>query len=81
MNVRVQLFAIAKQLAGRDAVELTVPDGATLADVRRLLAEAVPALAPVLPHVLFAVNSQYAEEAAVIPPSASVACIPPVSGG
>ena len=81
MNVRVQLFAIAKQLAGRDAVELTVPDGATIAELRRLLAEAVPALTPVLPHVLFAVNSQYADETTVVAQGASVACIPPVSGG
>lgn len=81
MTVRVQLFAVAKQLAGREAIELTMADGATVADVRRAMAEAVPALKPVLPHVLFAVNSQYAEETAVIPSSASVACIPPVSGG
>lgn len=81
MTLRVQLFAIAKQLAGRDAVELAAPDGATVADVRRLLIEAAPALASILPHVLFAVNSQYADETAIIPPGASVACIPPVSGG
>lgn len=81
MNVRVQLFAIAKQLAGRDAVELTVPEGATIAELRRLLAEAVPALKPVLPHVLFAVNSQYADETTAVAQGASVACIPPVSGG
>ena len=81
MTVRVQLFAIAKQLAGHEAIELTLADGATVADVRRALAEAVPALASVLPHVLFAVNSHYAEETAAIPRNASVACIPPVSGG
>ena len=81
MNVRVQLFAIARQRAGREAIDLTLADGATVGDVRRALAEAAPALAPVLPHVLFAVNSQYAEETTAISPGASVACIPPVSGG
>lgn len=81
MTVRVQLFAIAKQLAGREAIELTLADGATVAGVRLALGEAVPALKPVLPHVLFAVNSQYADEAAAISPGDSVACIPPVSGG
>lgn len=81
MNVRVQLFAIAKQLAAREAIDLVLPDGATVADVRRALAEAAPALSPVLPHVLFAVNTQYADEATRIPPNAAVACIPPVSGG
>ncbi len=81
MNVRVQLFAIAKQLAEREAVELTLPDGATVADLRRALSDAVPALSPVLPHVLFAIDSEYADEMTEISPSAAVACIPPVSGG
>lgn len=81
MNIRVQLFAITKQLADREEIELVVPDGATVADIRRALAEAAPALAPVLPHVVFAINTQYADEASRIPPNAAVACIPPVSGG
>jgi molybdopterin converting factor small subunit len=38
-------------------------------------------LGVVLPHVVFAVNAEYADDASVIPPGASVACIPPVSGG
>ena len=81
MNVRVQLFAIAKQLADREAIDLVMPDGATVADLRRALVEAAPALAAVLPHVVFAVNTQYADETTRIPPNAAVACIPPVSGG
>jgi sulfur-carrier protein len=81
MNVRVQLFAVARQLAGRDAIDLSLPEGATVGELRRALAESMPALAAVLPHVMFAVNAEYADDASVIPPAASVACIPPVSGG
>lgn len=81
MNVRIQLFAVARQLAGRDAIDLSLPDGATIGQLRRALAESTPALAAVLPHVVFAVNAEYADDASVIPPGASIACIPPVSGG
>jgi molybdopterin converting factor small subunit len=31
--------------------------------------------------VMFAVNAEYADDQAVIPAGAQVACIPPVSGG
>ncbi|HEV7226591.1 MAG TPA: MoaD/ThiS family protein [Pirellulales bacterium] len=81
MNVRVQLFAVARQLAGRDAIDVSLSKGATVGQLRRALAESAPALAAVLPHVMFAVDAEYADDASVIPPRASVACIPPVSGG
>ncbi|HVA49187.1 MAG TPA: MoaD/ThiS family protein [Pirellulales bacterium] len=81
MNARVQMFARAKELAGRDFVELTLPDGATVTDLRRALAEAVPGMAPLLPHVMIAVNLEYASDGAKIPEAVALACIPPVSGG
>lgn len=81
MIVRVQLFAVARDLAGRGVVEIELPEGGTVADLRRALAAAVPSLAPVLPRVLVAVGADYARESAVLRPGDEVACIPPVSGG
>lgn len=81
MNVHVQLFAVARARAGRDVVELSLPPGAVVGDLRRELAHAVPQLAGVLPHVLFAVDTAYADDDTPIPAGAAVACIPPVSGG
>ena len=83
MNVRVQMFARAKELAQRDVVEVCLGDGATVtvADLRRALVEEAPALRSILPHVMFAVNMEYAGDDLVIPQGAAVACIPPVSGG
>jgi sulfur-carrier protein len=81
MTVRVQLFAIAKDLAQTGVVELSLPDGATVADLRRALASEVPALAGVLGHMLFAINAEYATDATIVPAGAEIACIPPVSGG
>lgn len=81
MKSRLQLFAVARQLAGRDVIELELPEGATIADLRRELAVAVPALASLIGHLQFAVNTEYASDATPIPPNADLACIPPVSGG
>jgi len=81
MRVRVKLFAVARELAGRSEVEIAVAEGATVADVRQTLAAAVPALAEVLPHTLLAVDAQYANETTVVTEQTELALIPPVSGG
>lgn len=81
MRVAVQLFAVARQLAGRDRVEVELPAGATVAQLREQLGRQLPALEGLLPQMLFAVAAQYADDQTPIPPEAEVACIPPVSGG
>ena len=81
MNVQIKLFAAARDLAGRDAIELSLPAGATVAVLRRELVARVPELAGLAPHVMFAINQEYAADATTIPADAEVACIPPVSGG
>jgi molybdopterin converting factor subunit 1 len=81
MRVPVRLFAVARQRAGRPVVELDLPDGATVADLKAALAEAVPELAAILAAARFAVDSEYADDASPIRPGAELALIPPVSGG
>jgi sulfur-carrier protein len=81
MSIELQLFARARDLAGRERVELELSDGATVAELRVALAAAVPALAPLVPHLHVAVDREYATDAVSIPAGAEVACFPPVSGG
>ncbi len=79
--VRVKMFAVAKQVAGADAVHLELPDAATVSDLRRALLSKLPALDGMSNLLLFAVNGEYAGDQTPLPPGAEVACIPPVSGG
>ena len=81
MNISVRLFAVARQLAGQTSVSLKVPDGCTVGQLREQLAAAYPELAPLLPHVLFAVGSEYVGDSHTLAQTPEVACIPPVSGG
>ena len=81
MTVQVLLFARARELAGRETVTVDLRDGASVAELRHALAEAAPALGPLLRTLYVAVNSEYAADADAIPPGAEVACFPPVSGG
>ena len=81
MNIRLRLFAVAKQAAGRDAVDLELPEGASIADLRRRLGVEVPPLSGLVAQMMFAIGTEYADDATIIPANADVACIPPVSGG
>ena len=81
MKIRVRLFAIARQAAGCEAVEVALPEDATVEQLRAELARQVPQLSGLVPHVMFAVGTQYADDRTVLPRNADVACIPPVSGG
>jgi molybdopterin converting factor subunit 1 len=81
MTLTVHLFAKLRDLAGADAVALSLPDGATVADLRRALAEQHPSLAALLARSAVAVNHDFAPDTVAVPPGSEVAIIPPVSGG
>ena len=81
MTVRVLFFARARDLAGLPSADLTLSDGATVADLRRALGEMLPALQPLLPRLHVAINNDYAADSDPIPAGAEIACFPPVSGG
>jgi len=79
--VRVRLFARVKDLAGMDAIELPLPRGATVGELRRRLAEAKPALRDLLERCAIAVDEEFANDNLELRPGLTVAVIPPVSGG
>lgn len=81
MNVRVRLFAAMREAAGREELDLDLPEPATVEQLRRRLAEQLPAVADLVGRAMFAVENQYATDATEVLPDANVACIPPVSGG
>jgi molybdopterin synthase catalytic subunit/molybdopterin converting factor small subunit len=76
MVVRVRLFAILRERAGRGEVELELPEGARVRDALGALAD-VAAGVP----VVMAVNREYADEEVVLAPGDELALVPPVSGG
>lgn len=81
VRVPVRLFARFREAAGRDRVEVEVPDGATVAEVWSALTAVHPALAPYRPHTLFAVGNEYVGADHPVQPGEEVVCFPPVSGG
>jgi molybdenum cofactor cytidylyltransferase len=81
VRVTVRLFAVARQRAGRPEVTVELDEPATVGDLKRALATAVPELAPIVPALRIAIAAEYADDDQPVPPGAEVAVIPPVSGG
>ena len=79
--VRVRLFAIQRELAGRRELPLELPEGASIEAAWRALVAEVPGLAPGRSSVRFARNGVYADPGECLADGDELACIPPVSGG
>jgi molybdopterin synthase catalytic subunit len=82
ITVHVRLFALLRERAGRDALELRLRSGATVEEAMRALGErnGLGALLERLP-VRVAVNRDYAEPQTTLAAGDELAVIPPVSGG
>jgi molybdopterin converting factor subunit 1 len=80
MTVYVRFFAHLRSVLG-PGIDLPLPAGATVADLRRELAVRSPHLTPLLDHSAIAINHDFAEDAHPLSPGDEVAVIPPVSGG
>jgi molybdopterin converting factor subunit 1 len=76
MQIRVRLFAILRERAGFDELELELPEGATVADALQQLGPVAGDL-----KVVMAVNRDYADASAPLHEHDELALIPPVSGG
>ena len=81
MDISVQLFAVARDLAGCESLTLSVPEGATVSKLREQLFARFPQLVPFAGSLQIAVDQQYASDAALLTADQEVAIIPPVSGG
>ncbi len=81
MKFYVRMFARARDLAGTDQVAVELPDGATVADLRRRLVALYPRLADLAAKCAVAVDAEFAADDAPLKDGAEIALLPPVSGG
>lgn len=81
MKVRVRMFGVLAERAGRGEEVLDLPSGATGADVLREIRRRHPDGADVLPRVSIAVNLEVAPPETRLREQDEVALLPPVAGG
>jgi molybdopterin converting factor subunit 1 len=81
VRVRVHLFARYREVAGREQVDLEIPEGGTVQSAWSAVVERHPALAQYRPFTLFAVGHDYVEDDHRLKPGDELCLFPPVSGG
>jgi molybdopterin synthase catalytic subunit len=81
VRVRVHLFARYREVAGREQVDLDLPEGGTVEAAWSAVVERHPQLAQYRPFTLFAVGHEYVEDDHRLKPGDELCLFPPVSGG
>ncbi len=81
ITIHVLFLGPSRDLAGTESASLELADGATIAELRRFLSDRYGQLGGAMPSIRFAINEDFAVEAAVLNDGDEVALIPPVSGG
>ncbi len=78
--VRVLLFGVYRELAGRPDLQIELPSGSSLAELVTEL-RALPGLERLPERPAVARNLKYASLSEILDPADEVALIPPVAGG
>ena len=79
ISMEVVFFASLKQAAGVNRLVVSLPAGATVADLKNHLAQTIPGLESAMHHAVVSVNYEYAEDGVALPGGAEAAIFPPVA--
>lgn len=80
MKCRIKAFGITREILNGNELVIELPQGATVADLKRELFGRYPRLTR-LSSLFVAVNTEYAPEDQRLTEDCEIALIPPVSGG
>ena len=80
-TITVLFFSTLRGRAGVKAIDLSLPLGHTVKELKRTLVDTLPALEEAMSSVVVSINREFAFDETVIPENAEVALFPPVSGG
>ena len=81
MTVKVLLFAAARELVGKEEIEIELDEPATIDQLRGALQRRYPQLNDLLSASNWAVNQTYVGPGHPLENGCQVGLIPPVSGG
>ena len=81
IRLTVLLFADLAEAAGFQRIEIEVPEGSTVAEVMDVLAAQYEVIATARPTLAYAVDEVFQPAETPLADGATLALIPPVSGG
>lgn len=81
VTVHARFFALYRERVGQNALEIDMPEGATVGGLVAEVLRRYPAFSPVPSSIVVAVNREYATHDYFLGDGDEAAFIPPVSGG
>ncbi len=81
MHIQIRYFASLREITGKREEQLTIPDRATVANVRTILLTRYPRLQPILERCAYALNHHYVSVEAILKEDDVLVFIPPTGGG
>ena len=81
MNIRIRYFASFREITEQNEEILTLPEGATISEVRTQLLARYPRLQPIMERSVCAVNRGYVPADTALHDGDEVVFIPPMGGG
>ncbi|MBI1734975.1 MAG: molybdenum cofactor biosynthesis protein MoaE [Candidatus Rokubacteria bacterium] len=81
MKIGVRLFARYREAAGRERIEIDLPEDGTVEAAWKAVTDRLPQLSPYRPYTLFAVGHDYVEPDHRLRADDELCLFPPVSGG
>ena len=81
MKIKVLLFGLLKDIAGRSSETLELGDGAVVRDVLAYYSQTIPRFEALIPGLAISVAEEYARPDRALREGDEVGLLPPVSGG
>lgn len=82
MKYVILMLGAARDCAEAERIEVELPGGSTVGDLRSKLAESSPPIAKLLPSCAIAVEYRYRSDTDILEEAdLEIAVVPPVSGG
>ena len=80
-SIKVLLFATMRDQVGSKSIELDLPEGANVAQLKDHLVARYPGLTAAMGSVIVAIDRKFVNDEDEVPAGVDVALFPPVSGG
>jgi len=80
-KIKVLFFATLRDHAKTKSIELDIPVGITVSELKDRIVHQFPALQGPMDSVVLSINREFAFDENPVPDGAEVALFPPVSGG
>lgn len=81
MTTRVEFYSVLRDITGAHEIEVSLPDGSSIAVLLGGLHAQYPALAEWDGKLLFAADLDYVDRSHVIQSGETISIMPPVQGG